>query len=300
MAQYIISPSAFKSDDIAVSLADIKRPTPQDYPNLVISEIRTIAPFCVAALLTDPRDPYTQYYAEFFSYVFSLKDADVFRADPIRVEPSRLRPAYNSEKMTLAPEVGKDSGSFRKRMDFLRYGDHFFNGKPPASITKREIYFNEILAKHPHENLAEYHGVTVDAGYVTSLVFKEYSCDLLAYTAMGRAFDIEDIVSQIEAAIKHLHKLGFVHVDVKPENVFVDEEVDPVRFVLGDFDSMHRLNEARHIKWTTGQWTDGNASDAGIAVEHLDWYGLYSIEKWLREESEYEGYLGDSDDDEDI
>ena len=185
--------------------------------------------------------------------------------------------------MTRISDALIPPGSFQKRLEYLRYSDQLFQGSLPAKITEREIRYNEYLAANPHPNLYQYYGVTEDLGYVMSLVFKKYSCDLQQFVDNCRKYVVEDVFAQLSGAVEHIHRLKLVHVDIKPENVFVDEESDPVKFVLGDFDSMHAEEEKRNRKWATKGWTDEEISSKGIAVKEMDWYGLNKIKDWLKE-----------------
>ncbi|KAF1972281.1 hypothetical protein BU23DRAFT_388036, partial [Bimuria novae-zelandiae CBS 107.79] len=171
---------------------------------------------------------------------------------------------------------------FKKRFDYLRWGPYLFTGTAPYVITQREIENNESIRAHPHPNICAYHGVEVTKGFVTALIFTKYNCDLSTYVARGAHFDPVNLLSQLKAAITHIHALGFVHVDVKAENVFVDTSVQPARFVLGDFDSMHKEGEALQYKWGTPAWRDEELTEREVAVKEMDWYGLRMVEKWLR------------------
>ena len=52
--------------------------------------------------------------------------------------------------------------------------------------------------------------------------------DLLAWSRDRTPEEIATVVASVAVALDHLHRLGFVHADLKPENIIVDHDGDPV------------------------------------------------------------------------
>lgn len=242
------------------------------------------------ALLLNDEKNLAYYYAETFAPVDGVDDIlnwGGYRVQPMRIDPARVAPKYTSTKMK-GVRVREDTVSFYlKPVPWFRPGkfnERLFTGEPPVLIVDREIQNCEVLRRHPHPNVCAYHGVTVgEDGYVTNLVFDRYSSDLLNYVDKGGVVNVKDFLGQIEAGLKHIHRLGYVHVDVKPANVFVDEEADPVRYAIGDFDSMHEQGRyAEHKGWTP-KWASKELTDVGIVVVEMDFYGLKKVQEWLAE-----------------
>jgi serine/threonine protein kinase len=111
----------------------------------------------------------------------------------------------------------------------------------------------------PHPNICEYLGVwsddklryewqgkrinvSLDKDRVTKVVFKKYDCNLDETVTNGHPVDIAHCLRSIAAGLEHLHSIGYVRSDIKPENIFVlypkaGEEM-AVQYVIGDFDSV--------------------------------------------------------------
>lgn len=52
--------------------------------------------------------------------------------------------------------------------------------------------------------------------------------------------DIVDMMGQITSALVYIHQLGFVHRDVRMENVFVQPVLSRLRLTLFDYNSLRR------------------------------------------------------------
>lgn len=73
------------------------------------------------------------------------------------------------------------------------------------------------------------------------LIFPKYDMDLKSYLLNPpTSLDFKKMDSDITIAISTLHKYGFVHNDIKPENILVDLKNN--RFVLADFGLTERKN----------------------------------------------------------
>ncbi|AGV01556.1 serine/threonine protein kinase [Cannes 8 virus] len=101
-----------------------------------------------------------------------------------------------------------------------------------------------IIMSHPHENLLEPLGMGSNGKWF-HIALPDMGMDLLEFIWYNRSYTASakgcrDIFSKIVKGLHHLHKLGMVHTDIKPENVFVDLQGN---VKIGDFGSAHFLEE---------------------------------------------------------
>ena len=151
-----------------------------------------------------------------------------------------------------------------------------------------ELKMAEILREYPHPNIAEYLGVKIgmtDEGYgdVRGLFFRRYK-HTLEQRLQDKDLDFLDVnkfQEQIGAALKHIHSLGYIHGDVKPDNIMLDENDNAY---LIDFDSMTKQGKSRSCtgKGGTPYWYDDDAR--GLMGPKQDFLALSRIENWIWEE----------------
>ena len=77
-----------------------------------------------------------------------------------------------------------------------------------------------------------------------------------------------------------MHSLGLVHCDIKPSNIFVN--IKDQRFVIGDFDSTHKVGARLEIKWGTAGWTPKAVQTAGRATFEIDLYAFDMLKAWIK------------------
>jgi serine/threonine protein kinase len=90
---------------------------------------------------------------------------------------------------------------------------------------------------------------------VTILVYKKYNCNLDQAVRRGHPIDIAHCLRSIAAGLRHLHSIGLVHSDIKPENIFVlypkaGKEMT-VQHVIGDFHSVQNVGDVMMDKTGT-------------------------------------------------
>ncbi|KAF7672829.1 hypothetical protein GT037_009330 [Alternaria burnsii] len=218
----------------------------------------------------------------------SAPDPDPYTWDtpPRLINISNVRPTYTNSTMTSAKYL-KNNRLYAKTMDHLRYSTELF-GTPCwlKDIVTREIANCEMLRKNPHPNICRYRGVDYDlkSKRIMALLFQKYDMTLGELVAERRTFDAEKCLQDIRQGIRHIHFLGYVHVDIKPSNIFVDLKVQPTRFVVGDFDSMQKQGSRLRYKCGTEGWRLERArhEDYKANVEQ-DWYGLEMMEAYIKE-----------------
>jgi serine/threonine protein kinase len=110
-------------------------------------------------------------------------------------------------------------------------------------------------------------------------MFDRYDMPLREFLYKGYPIDVSRCVQHIRNGIQVFHNQGLVLRDIKPENIFVD--VKNQRFVLGDFDSVHREGVRLTLKVGTPGWVSEDEDTADIARYEIDWYSLAMIQVWL-------------------
>lgn len=125
----------------------------------------------------------------------------------------------------------------------------------------------EVLCRLRCENLPEiYDAIDLDDGQI---VLKEYIDGITVAQVMEggkyRYHGAKKVLSGVCHALKVLHNYGFVHRDVKPENVMIGSDG---RVVLIDFNASRKVSEA--CKDTVIMGTVGYASPEQLGLSQSD------------------------------
>mmetsp|Transcript_46151 Transcript_46151/g.88062 ORF Transcript_46151/g.88062 Transcript_46151/m.88062 type:complete len:508 (+) Transcript_46151:356-1879(+) len=131
------------------------------------------------------------------------------------------------------------SGSFGKvykvvsRLDGCLYAvkksSQPFRGDKDREQRLQEV--QALAAVGSHRNIVRYFGAWIDADL---LYVQMELCEGTLCSQSSRIFDetqIKELLRQIGAALAHMHSLGIVHLDIKPENIFISDGT----YKLGDF-----------------------------------------------------------------
>jgi serine/threonine protein kinase len=110
-------------------------------------------------------------------------------------------------------------------------------------------------------------------------MFDRYEMTLRECLYKGYPIDVPRCVQDIRNGIQVFHNQGFVHCDIKPDNIFVD--LQNHRFVVGDFDSVHREGARVSLKVGTPGWVPEDEDTSDIARYEIDSYSLAMIQTWL-------------------
>ncbi|KAH7087520.1 kinase-like domain-containing protein [Paraphoma chrysanthemicola] len=189
--------------------------------------------------------------------------------------------------MTLAPQT-PDPTAYTKKLDLLDLGETLITSPWLRDITLREIQICEVLRLHPHPNVCHYRGVVVTQNLVTGLVFDRYAgtlADLIDsqsdshFTITAFPVDIPTCLAHVAAGLTHLHELGFVHCDIKPDNIFVDAANQ--RYVIGDFDAVHVQGDRLSLKCGTKGWVPEDEDTDDLALKQTDWYSVHMLAEYL-------------------
>jgi serine/threonine protein kinase len=142
-----------------------------------------------------------------------------------------------------------------------------------AALVLQEAEVCEILKKHPHPNIAQYHGCLVENGRITGLCFTNYKSDLERTLAKKKKKDITEkeklaYSKGIGDGIRHLHQ----HNDINLSNMMIDGE----KPVVIDFDSSRPIGEKLGDKVGTFEW---ELEGAEFSEPENDMYGLKKIQE---------------------
>ena len=163
----------------------------------------------------------------------------------------------------------------------------------------REVQFCELLRVFPHPNVAQYQGCVVIDGYIRGICFARYPSTLNDCVNPLPGYCKEDFryggehrlpkgrkhfLTSLKAGVEHIHGLGYVHNDLKPDNVMVKEDGGAV---VIDFDSVMKMGASMwgNVPRTPG-WFDPRQ---GVAVVENDWDAVRELKEWMGDK-EVKGY----------
>ncbi|KAH8169261.1 protein kinase domain-containing protein [Sarocladium implicatum] len=233
----------------------------------------------------------------FAKFVFVEKDVlYIGRSADRHLQPTRSDQLDSYEKL----ETEGRGPPLEPRWTVAEPGQHRFEKKPDLGDFEysgleenmaHEIDMCEVVRKHPHENLATYYGCVVTGEKkVSGLLFEKYDRSLrdmvnseglnnTHFIASGRTQvrpEMRNWLERLREAVKHLHSLGYVHNDITPANIMIDDEGS--RPVLIDFGSMCHVGESLARVGRTMEWHDPSVTHA---AEQNDLDALTEIETWM-------------------
>jgi len=205
--------------------------------------------------------------------------------DVVKLDKTEFQPQY-SDEYTRAKPINE---SFVKRPDLLScYPINDTNKKRIAAEILQEVQVYEMLKVHPHPSIAEYLGCEVTDGKISGICFKRYKQSLqqrlnpghLNKRAFARSARLDEgwcsrIVEGIKSGLDRLHALGFVHNDITPSNIMLDEGDTPI---IIDFGSCRAIGESLEGVGRTYEWYDHEVKTAS-ASNDLD--ALAEMEAWM-------------------
>ena len=144
-----------------------------------------------------------------------------------------------------------------------------------AALVLQEAEICETLKKHPHPNIAQYHGCLLENGRIAGLCFTKYGSTLEEALAVMNGIterEMTALLKAIEDGIRHLHRLGLAHNDINPSNIMMDGE----KPVIIDFDSARPIGEKLGYKIGTVGW---ELEEAEFSGPENDLFGLAKIQE---------------------
>lgn len=163
-----------------------------------------------------------------------------------------------------------------------------------AAVLKRvarEALAAQRLLQHPYAHIARHHAC-VERGEEVKVVM-QLCPGVNLYTQLRRAGRLGEaaalrVLHQLARALGHLHGLGLVYVDLKPENVVWQDP--PGRAMLVDLDLCHTMEEVEALQvlqalapagrlprfWGTEEYVCPEVLQAGAAAYSpaSDWWAL--------------------------
>ncbi|KAF2730830.1 hypothetical protein EJ04DRAFT_412120, partial [Polyplosphaeria fusca] len=168
---------------------------------------------------------------------------------------------------TEAKDASADDTLFVKKPQYTHSDSFLNNPEHWQVIMKREVEVGEILFKNPHPNVCAYKGVVLDDhDRITGVAYKKYDRDLSTIGLSGEPFDVDHILKCVLRGLKHMHRLGLVHCDLKPDNILVTGR----DIAICDFDATHRLREPIWFKRGSDEWWPANYDWKMPAVKEID------------------------------
>lgn len=124
------------------------------------------------------------------------------------------------------------------------------------------------------------HGTLQDGSFFELQEYLEAGSLRDLYASEGKqALQFSEIVSEVSRALAHVHELGIVHRDVKPENILV-RSTEPLDLVLADFGLVRQvMGSVRHTtRAGTAEYSPPEAVASRVEVSPAwDWWSLGMI-----------------------
>lgn len=147
--------------------------------------------------------------------------------------------SYFEQCFTIEEKIG--SGSFGDVFKCLSRDDgkyyaikksrERYKGKSDRTRKLQEVAKHEQLPKHP--NLVQFYKAWEENGYLY-IQTELCQCNLTEYLEHNELSEkmVWEFLADLLSAIKHLHDSDLIHLDIKPDNIFLTK--DGI-FKLGDF-----------------------------------------------------------------
>jgi serine/threonine protein kinase len=134
-----------------------------------------------------------------------------------------------------------------------------------------------LVHQKPHKNLLEVKGFLERRGRLVGIALEKYPTTLERRRNETLVeLDGKACCEGIEAALNHLHDLGYAHNDVKPDNVLMKDKGSEV--FLADFGAMGKIGEELIYEFGTNDWNEGFDS---FSSTKNDLIGLRKIKETL-------------------
>lgn len=191
------------------------------------------------------------------------------------------------------PPLPPDCTVVADAKDYYIKSPNLMSFDPGADLTifiLQELEVGEALRRHPHPNLAAYHGCVVSDERISGLCFERYPESLmtkvnpgnLGKNALLRSAKNQEARANaarylpgIKQGIQHLHSLGWIHNDLNPSNIMITEKDIPV---IIDFDSVRSPGMGLDQTKRTHGWFDPRVS---VAQASNDLDALAELQVWL-------------------
>ncbi|KAG6252473.1 hypothetical protein E4U24_000336 [Claviceps purpurea] len=200
----------------------------------------------------------------------------------IPIDTDTVWPRYSARLLRAPSPVPQDS--YIKETNLCSYEEcpEGMEEMPLSDLVLHEIEAYELLRRHPHPNIVEYRGCVVSDGRITGICLAKNKMTLNERMKVSTPFDKNLCLEGIERGIHHMHSLGVIHNDIKPNNIMLDELDRPV---IIDFDSWGREGQKFAPGMKTGalEWSI-NGSPYEYALCENDMFALSKLREFVSRE----------------
>ena len=139
-------------------------------------------------------------------------------------------------------------GCYLKEPKLLSFDDP--HSLDPASILLHEFCVYQMLSEAPHPNIPKFLGCLVKDGHLKGIILPKYPRSLEEKLETDEHIPVEKYLQKIKNALRHLHKLGLVYMNLDPAHIMLTEDDEPV---LVGFSYCQFKGDRCHI-WGGGDW----------------------------------------------
>ncbi|KAG6104175.1 hypothetical protein E4U13_000178 [Claviceps humidiphila] len=223
------------------------------------------------------------YYAISQDRFGDSSEINLDNLDKIPIRTDSIWPRYSDRFLRASSPVPEDSHIKETNLFFYVECLEGKEEMPHSDLVLHEIEAYELLRRHPHPNIVEYRGCIVSDDRIPGICLAKYEMTLRQRMKVSTPFDKDRCLEGIERGIRHLHSLGIVHNDLKPDNVMLDELDRPV---IIDFDSWGREGQkfAPGMKKSTLEWSI-NGSPYEYALCENDMFCLSRLKEFIYDTS---------------
>jgi hypothetical protein len=200
-----------------------------------------------------------------------LKNLDLASLELTRIPTEHFCPKLK-EGITQAPQ--SLPGNYTKRPSLLTWDPLDEDPESIGKLVLQEAQICEILKKHPHPNIVQYFGCTVEEGRVTGLCLANYVTTLSENLVDASPAQRNAYYQGLEKGVRHLHQLGLIHNDLNPSKIMMDGETP----VIIDFDSCRPKGEKLGDKAGTFEW---ELEEAEFATPENDFRSLEKLKAFI-------------------
>lgn len=226
------------------------------------------------------------------------EDEEVFLPPKRRAVQALMLSRYESEFLELeCIGVGEFGAVYKcvKRLDGCLYAikrsRRPFAGSANEQLALKEVYAHAVLGHHLH--VVRYYSAWAEDDHM--IIQSEY-CDggslndaIVKKEAQGELFsetELKDLLLQVSMGLKYIHRLGLVHLDIKPSNIFIcqcpsksaatgegeSEEEDEASTSAG---VIYKIGDLGHVTSTSSpQVEEGDSRFLAIEVLNEDYSRL--------------------------
>ena len=87
-----------------------------------------------------------------------------------------------------------------------------------------EIRLYEQFAANPHPNICAYYGCIREGDFITGIALRHYPTELFDLVVSDARLDRRHILTEVKSGLLYLHSQGYVHNDLNPRNVMLDDD----------------------------------------------------------------------------